>query len=94
MSRKVIGILLGVMVLYLLGSIIYQIINIHRRNHPNVKPGQVWVRNAKDPFKPKSDTIYILEVNGDYSKYRMNGKEDSDKNFWVVYNAELIKDVE
>lgn len=94
MTHKQINILLLTFVVLFLSFALYQGRNIYKHNHPNVKPGQIWVRNAKDPFKPKSDTIHILEVKGDYSRYSIRDTVDSDRNFWVVYNAKLFKDVE
>ena len=78
---------------FCIGMAIITSVNRHHKYHPNLKSGQVWVRNAEDPFKPKSDTIYILDVNGDYSKFKMNDSIDSDRNMWVVWNAKLLKDV-
>jgi hypothetical protein len=63
-------------------------------NNTEVRAGQMWVYEhyPENPFeKPIIDTCYVIEVRGDYIKYKKNGKilteSDSIINVeWIGYS--------
>ena len=60
----------------------------------NVKKGQIWIKeyNLGNPYEQvERDTIIILEVCGDFVKFKRNGKIQSDDKYWIPVNARLLK---
>lgn len=59
-----------------------------------VKEGHFWVKEYEidNPYEnARRDTVYILEVNGEYCKYIRYGDTMSTKRFWIPVNGRLIK---
>lgn len=60
----------------------------------DVEQGQIWVKeyNIDNPYEEiKRDTIYIIQVCGDYVKFKRKGKIMNDNKFWIPVNARKIK---
>lgn len=60
----------------------------------NVKKGQIWIKeyNVENPYEQvERDTIIILEVWGDFVKYKRHGEIQSDNKYWIPVNARLLK---
>lgn len=56
--------------------------------------GQIWVygRDIENPFETtKRDTLYVLEVRGEYVKYKHNGRIRSNKIYWFKVGSRRIK---
>lgn len=62
--------------------------------NPSVEAGQVWVKSyfVDNPFeKTQTDTLYILEVKGDWMKYKKGNRIDSDRLSLFRRNSKRIK---
>lgn len=62
--------------------------------NPSVETGQIWVKSyfVDNPFKQtQTDTLYILEVKGEWMKYKKGNKIDSDRLSYFKHNAKRIK---
>jgi hypothetical protein len=60
----------------------------------NVRAGQIWVKeyDCDNPFEEcKRDTVYIIEVRGEYAKYKRHGRIMSEDVYWIPVNARRIK---
>ena len=62
--------------------------------NPSVEAGQIRVKSyfVDNPFKQtQTDTLYILEVKGEWMKYKKGNKIDSDRLSLFRHNAKCIK---
>lgn len=89
--KKIFGIyLLIISILCIIGILI----NIHIHMHPNVRKGDIWVKefDTDNPFEEvKRDTLHIIDVKGDYCLYINNGDTISDTKHWTVICGRRIK---
>ena len=77
--------------------IIIMVIGDYIHRHPNIKVGQVWVKEYydDDPFKEvKRDTIDIIDVKGDYVLYVNRSCNDTISNtkHWTALCARRLKE--
>jgi hypothetical protein len=59
-----------------------------------IKKGQKWVKeyNVNNPFEEvERDTVIILEVQGDYIKFKRNGEVGSHHKHWIRVSARLLE---
>lgn len=59
----------------------------------NIQAGQVWIKSyyVDNPYRQvETDTLYILDVKGEYMKYRIGNMIESDNTCMLMYNAKLI----
>lgn len=86
-------IILMICVIVMIGMLISSYIY----HHPNVKAGQVWVKEyfIDDPYREvRRDTIVIINTKGDYCLYinKSSGDTVSDTKHWAVICARRLKD--
>jgi hypothetical protein len=72
------------------------VISSYMRMHPNIKVGQVWVKeyDTDNPYKEvRRDTIVIIDVKDDYCLYvnKNTGDTISDTKHWAIVCARKIK---
>ncbi len=62
--------------------------------NPSVEAGQVWTKSyfVDNPFEQtQTDTLYILEIKGDWMKYKKGNRIDSDRLSLFKRNSKRIK---
>jgi len=96
-NKKVIKkspIVMGIFYFLMIGLLIFNIVWLYHKRHPNIKAGQVWVKeyNLDNPYKKiERDTIRVLEVKNDYALYVRGHDTISDRCIWIPINARLIE---